>query len=112
MEDIKLKTFTVNEKVYKAKPVDFNMVCYFEDIGISMSEMNKKQMSTVRAYLALCAGVSNVQAGKEMEAHVIAGGNFEEITTVLNEELEQSDFFRALNKTAEEETTKNQKEEK
>lgn len=112
MEDFRVKTFSVNNKEYRAKAFDFNLVCDLEDMGISMNEMNKKQMSTVRAYFSLCAGMSNVQAGKEMEAHVIAGGNFEEITTALNEEMNKSDFFRALNKTAEEKIAQNQTEEK
>lgn len=107
-----MKTFTVNKKEYKAKPFDFNLVCDLEDMGISMREMNKKQMVTMRAYFALCAGISNEQAGKEMEAHIIAGGNFEEISTALNEEMDKSDFFRALIKTAEEEDTENQTKEK
>ena len=112
MEDLRVKTFTVNNKEYKAKPFDFNLVCDLEDMGISMREINKKQMATMRAYFALCAGIRNEQAGKEMEAHVIAGGNFEEISAALNEEMDKSDFFRALFKTAEEESTENQKEEK
>lgn len=112
MEDFRVKTFTVNKKGYKAKPFDFNLVCDLEDMGISMREMNKKQMATMRAYFALCAGMSNEQAGKEMEAHVIAGGNFEEISTVLNEEMDKSDFFRALIKTEEEEVAENQTKEK
>ena len=107
-----MKTFTVNKKEYKAKPFDFNLVCDLEDMGISMREMNKKQMATMRSYFALCAGMSNEQAGKEMEDHVIAGGNFEEISTALNEEMDKSDFFRALIKTAEEEATENQTKEK
>lgn len=112
MEDFRVKTFTVNKKEYKAKSFDFNLVCDLEDMGISMREMNKKQMATMRAYFALCSGISNEQAGKEMEAHVIAGGNFEEISTALNEEMDKSDFFRALTKTAEEEVTENQTEKK
>lgn len=112
MEDLRVKTFTVNKKEYKAKPFDFNLVCDLEDMGISMREMNKKQMATMRSYFALCAGMSNEQAGKEMEAHVILGGNFEEISTALNEEMDKSDFFRALTKTAEEEVTENQTEKK
>ena len=107
-----MKTFTVNNKEYKSKPFDFNLVCDLEDMGISMREMNKKQMATMRAYFALCAGMSNEQAGKEMEAHVIAGGNFEGITISLNEEMDKSNFFQALIKTAEEETTENQTKEK
>lgn len=104
-------TFTINGKKYKAAPFDFNLVCDLEEKGVRMEEMSKKQMSTLRAYLALSTGMSIEQAGKELEAHKIAGGSFEEISRAFNDEMEKSDFFRSLTKTAEEETTENQSEE-
>ncbi len=32
-----MNTFTINEKEYKAKPFDFEMVCDLEDMGIEIS---------------------------------------------------------------------------
>ena len=104
--------FKVNKKEYKTVPFDFNLVCEMEDMGVSVNEMGKKRFSVVRAYFALCAGISNVEAGKELEAHAIAGGNFEEIYKALNEEMDKSDFFHAISKKAETETAANQEEEK
>lgn len=104
-------TFTINGKKHTAAPFDFNLVCDLEEKGIQMEEMSKKQMSTLRAYLALCTGMSIEQAGKELEAHKIAGGSFEEISRAFNSEMEKSDFFRSLTQTAEEKTGENQSEE-
>ena len=107
-----MKTFKVNGKEYKSKPFDFNLVCDLEDMGITMAEMGRKRFSVTRAYFALCAGLSNEAAGKELEAHAIAGGTFEEINIALNDEMEKSDLFRTLIQTAEEEVAAVQSEEK
>lgn len=102
-----MNTFTVNGTEYKAKPFDFNMVCDLEDMGISLEEAGRKPMSMVRAYFGMCAGKGKEYAGKELEAHIIDGGKFDDIMTAMSDEMDKSDFFRNLSKTAEEETTKN-----
>lgn len=96
-----MNTFTVNGTEYKAKPFDFNLVCDLEDMGISLEEAGKKPMSMVRAYFGLCVGRGKEYAGKELEAHIIGGGKFDNIITAMSDEMEKSDFFRNLNKTAE-----------
>ena len=96
-------TFTVNGKTYKAKPFDFNMVCDLEDMGISMQDASNKPMGMVRAYFGMCMGKDKATAGREMEQHIISGGTFDEIMAAMSDEMEKSDFFRALDKTATEE---------
>lgn len=105
-----MRKFVVNEKEYVAKPFDFNLVCDLEDYGFSMEEMGNKKIKAVRAYFALCAGMTVEQAGKEIEQHVIKGKDVSDITAAMNEEMEKSDFFRALFKATETETAANQKE--
>lgn len=99
-----MNTFTVNGAEYTAKPFDFNLVCDLEDMGISLEEMGNKRMSMVRAYFAICAGKGNEFAGKELNAHFVSGGKFEDIIEAMNKEIEISDFFQTLRKTAETET--------
>lgn len=100
-----MKTFTVNGKEYKAKPFDFNLVCDLEDMGISLEQASNKPMSMARAYFGLCAGRDKEFAGKEMEAHIIGGGTFDDIVTAMSDEMEKSGFFRNLNKAAETKVT-------
>lgn len=102
-----MAVFTVNEKEYRAKAFDFNLICDLEDMGVSLQEAGNKPMSMVRAYFGLCAGRGKEYAGKEMEAHIIGGGGFEDIMNAMSEEMEKSDFFRNLNKRAEQEIAEN-----
>lgn len=105
--------FTINDKRYKAKAFDFNTVCDMEDFGVSLQEMSKKPMSMARAYFAICLGGDKQRAGEEIEKHVEHGGNFNDLYTVMGEEMNESDFFQALNqKQGEEDQTLEIKEEK
>ena len=36
-----------------------------------------------------------------MESHLINGGSFDDVVSAMSEEMEKSDFFRALQQTAE-----------
>lgn len=90
--------FTINGKRYVAKPFDFNTVCDLEDNGVSLQEMQTKPMSMVRAYFALCFNGDKEAAGKEIQSHIIAGGDFGDLYKVMGEEMSESDFFQALSK--------------
>lgn len=106
--------FTLNGNRYQAKPFTFNTVCDLEDNGVSLSEMTKKPMSMVRAYVALCLNGDKQKAGVEIEEHVKTGGNFNEIYTVMGDEMNESDFFQALNKDqgTEDQAVESEKEKK
>ena len=107
-----MRTFTINGKRYNAKPFDFNTVCDLEDNGVALTEMQKKPMSMARAYFALCFNGSKEDAGKEIEAHVKSGGNFNDLYSVMGDEMNDSDFFQALKKAEDEEAPKTEKKEK
>ena len=107
-----MKTFTVNGKEYRAKAFDFNLMCDFEDMGISLADMTSKPMAVIRAYFSLCTGKGKEFAGKEMEQHIVNGGSFDDVIIAMNEEMEKSDFFRNLNKTEETEIAESKKTKK
>lgn len=109
-----MRTFTINGKRYNAKPFDFNTVCDLEDSGVALSEMTKKPMSMARAYFAICLDGDTEKAGQEIQAHVISGGNLNELYTVMGNEMNDSDFFQALNKKTEQDaqTVESEKEKK
>lgn len=96
------RTITINGKLYPAKEVTFNTVCQFEDMGIQMSEIDKKSVMLVRAYAAVCMNCDSDKAGNEIEQHIIGGGTLEEIAGAMNKAIEDSGFFQALSKRAKE----------
>ena len=102
-----MKKIIVNGKEYVAKEFTFNLVCDLEEMGYDMENMGNKPMSMVRAYFSLCAGVTEEVAGRELENHIVGGGNFSELSDVMNEQLEKSDFFRNIMQTEEKETQTN-----
>lgn len=95
-----MNTFTLNGNTIVAKKIDFNMLCNLDDYGISIEDAGKKPMSFIRAYIAICMNEPAEVAGEEIEKHIVAGNDLEDIFVVMNKELEASDFFRAMsNKT-------------
>lgn len=93
---------TINGKTYPAKEITFNTVCEFEDMGVKLSELEKKSTMLLRAYAAVCMGCDANAAGAELGAHIMGGGDLKDIAEALNKAIEESDFFQALAKRAEE----------
>lgn len=106
-----MNTFTINGKEYKAQPFDFNMVCELEDMGIALEEIGSKRLSSIRAYFKMCSGLSIKKAGIEIEQQYIKYGELDEISEVMNKEMDASDFFRALIERAKAETATDETEE-
>ena len=104
--------FTVNGVTYTAKPFDFDLICDLEDMGVSIERIDKMPMSLIRAYFALCAGTEPRIASSWIQAHLTKGGTIDDITNVMAKEMDESDFFRSLNKGEETEVTTNPATEK
>jgi len=97
------KLFTVNGKSYKAKEFNFNFLCDLEKKDLSLEDIEKRPMSLIRAYLAFSADMSEEKAGEEIEAHLINGGKFNDVVDIMSEQMQDSGFFRSLNKGEEKE---------
>lgn len=97
---------TVNGRNYRAKELDFNFLCALGEAGISINEIDKKMMNTLRVYVAMCMDVDSDVAGAEISSHIINGGTFEELAEIFSEKAESSDFFRALSERNGQDTTK------
>ena len=99
--------FTVNGKTYVAKPFDFGMICDLESVGVSLSEADKKGMSFIRGYFAVCADIEKDEAAQEIQEHLINGGSLDDISNAMAKEMNDSDFFRAIAKKHETGTNEN-----
>ena len=97
--------FTVNGVTYTAKPFDFDMVCDLEDMGVTFERIDKTPMSLIRAYFAICANMSKERAAALIQNHMINGGKLDDVTSAMSKEMENSDFFRALNSVEEKTST-------
>ena len=98
-----IKFFTVNDKRYRAREFDFNLMCDLEEQGLSLADMDKKPMSLIRTYVAFCGDMSKQDAGKELEMHFINGGKVDDITEIMSSMMNESGFFRAMGETIQEE---------
>lgn len=92
------RKFKVNGKTYIAKPFDFNTMCDLEDMNVNIEDINNKPMRFVREYFALCSGLTPIDAGNEIQKHMIDGGTVEGIANAMRLEIEKSDFFQSLAK--------------
>ena len=55
----------INGSKYTIPELDFNAMCMLEDMGVSLTEMDRKVLSTVRGFLALAMGGDHDRAGRE-----------------------------------------------
>lgn len=88
----------INGSKYTIPELDFNAMCMLEDMGVSLTEMDRKVLSTVRGFLALAMGGDHDKAGREMEAHLASGGSLDELVSEVNRAVSESGFFQALAK--------------
>lgn len=95
-----MKRFTLNGNTYIAKEFDFNMVAELSELGIELDQMGKNPIPVVRAYVATYFDGDKVKAGEEIQAHLIAGNKLDELMQTINYELENSDFFQAMQRQA------------
>lgn len=106
-----MKSFVINGVTYTPKQFTYNTICDLEDMGVSLQDMQNKPMSVVRAYFAVCTGKGAEYAGEQIEQHVINGGDFSAVLEAMNEEMEKSDFFRALQSRTTDNPTENEEAE-
>lgn len=97
-----MSTFTLNGNSVVAKKFDFNALCELDNYGVSIQDMTNKPFAFIRAYIAYSMGLSLDDAGNEVEKHIENGGKLDEMFRIINKELEESGFFRALQNEPEE----------
>ena len=89
----------LNGKTYQIPELTFNAVCRLEELGVSLTEIDKKPMAAIRGFIALATG-SLESAGNELEAHILSGGKLEEITQEITKAVSGSGFFQKLAESA------------
>lgn len=98
-----MEKFTVNGKAYFAKDLDFEFLVLLDKNGVALDKIGG--LAAVNCFLAYCGSLTEEQASKEISAHMIAGGKLDDITDIYAKCLQDSDFFRAVLGTVEDEQT-------
>ena len=114
-----MKMIILNGTSYPAKEITFNDFCTFEDMGIDIQTMDKKPLSFLRTYIALCMKNTDFvdaslldKAGTEIEKHIENGGSIEDLLESMSEAIQNSGFFRPQLSTTEKETPKSEEQKK
>lgn len=95
------RLFTVNGKTYKSAEFTFNTICQLEAMGLSIENITSMPMSMIRGYFAISAKIPVDEAGKEMEQHIVNGGDLNDIGSVMSAQIEDSGFFQTLSRKVE-----------
>lgn len=86
----------INGKEITAKPIDFNATIELNDLGGDIYSFGTKPLAALRAYLAYCEGVSAEEAGQEIEAHIVVGGDLSDLSAAFMKACDDSAFFKAM----------------
>ncbi len=92
---------TINGNKYQIPEVNFDAICELEENGVQMigaDRRNMKLMTTIRGIAAWIMGTDTHTASKELEAHIINGGDATEIITAFMAEAENAGFFGNRNR--------------
>lgn len=92
--------FNVNGVTYTAKPFSFMTMVNLNKAGIPLAKFGTMELALINAYFAICADLDEEEAAKEIEAHVINGGELSDISNAMSKEMEESDFFRSISSRA------------
>lgn len=101
----------INGKTYKVPELDFNAMCELEDMGVVLTDMDKKVLTTVRGFLALSMGTDMETAGKELGEHLASGGTIDDMVKEINKAVSESGFFQALSQSKTKGITESKKQE-
>ena len=106
------RLITLNGRSYKAAEFDLNLLCDFEDRGITVEQIDGKMFNVIRQYVASSMGVDAKTAGIEISKHLENGGSLEDLAEQMNAAMEDSGFFRSISKSENSTTPKGTRKKK
>ena len=86
----------INGKEITAKPIYFKVSIEFNDFRGDIYSFGTKPLAALRAYLAYCAGIDAEAAGREIESHIIGGGDLSDLSAAFMKACDDSAFFKAM----------------
>ena len=93
---------TINGKEYKAPELTYLAIRKLSRMGVEISQLQGDPFAMLDGYTALAMGTDDIyKAQEELSAHFDNGGDLQELTAIVNAAVEESGFFRNINKAAE-----------
>ena len=95
------RTIEINGRNYKMPEIEFNAICDLADNGVDImnpKSIVKRPIPAARAIVAWVLDTDIESAGKEIQSHILNGGDLAPIFEAFNGEVEDSNFFKALAK--------------
>lgn len=86
----------INGKEITAKSIDFNAAIELNDLGGDIYSFGTKPLAVLRAYLAYCEGIDAEAAGREIESHIVGGGDLSDLSAAFMKACDDSAFFKAM----------------
>nr|DAG18883.1 MAG TPA: tail assembly chaperone protein [Caudoviricetes sp.] len=86
----------INGKEITAKLIDFNAAIELNDLGGDIYSFGTKPLAVLRAYLAYCEGIDAEAAGREIESHIVGGGDLSDLSAAFMKACDDSAFFKAM----------------
>lgn len=91
----------INGTEYAAPALTFANLCKLEDWGLTVSDMSKRPLAFLAAFVALAVG-GDLEGGKALiEAHIQSGGSIDAISDALSKAVDESGFFKGANQEEE-----------
>ena len=95
------RTITINGQSYPVPEVDFNAVCELQERGVDVmnpKSIRKRHIPVARAIVAWIMDTDVEEAGIEIQEHILNGGDLAPIFEGFWKEVEESNFFKSLQK--------------
>ena len=89
-----MEKLTVNGKVYPVKELTWKFLVILDKEGIDVERVSG--VAALNMFVAYCGDMTPQEAEEEINAHVLNGGNLNELVDTYNKALTDSGFFRRV----------------
>lgn len=93
------RTVTINKNTYTIPEVTFDAICQLEENGVYLLSMgsNERNLATMlRGLVAWIMDTDLQTASREIQAHIMSGGNIGDILEAATDSISDAGFFKQV----------------
>lgn len=97
-----MKRVEINGQSYIIPEITFEEICRLEENGVYLLSMSRKDRSVASMLRGIVAWIMNAEpevASAEIQAHLMNGGQIDQILVAVREAMDESGFFGAARST-------------